>query len=231
MTLQQILFIVISIAVLASAVFVVTTRNLFHAALMLILSFFGVAGFYVLLEAGFFAVAQVLVYIGAISILFIFAVMLTRGMMGMPRNNSQATGAALVAAAIFIGMAFVLGPLAATVQAPFLPNSTPRDIGGIPWAYSTLPVIPDQYIFDLGRALTEPARFALPFELASVLILLAMVGSIWIARERRPAEVQAERLEAANAAAEDAKLEEALERGSVSSAPEAAVAVAAADHH
>ena len=228
MTLQQILFILISVAVLGSAIFVVTTRNLFHAALMLIVSFFGVAGYYVLLEAGFFAVAQVLVYIGAISILFIFAVMLTRGMMGMPRSNSQAQGAAIVAAVIFIGMAFVLGPTTLSVQ--LLPNASPRDIGGIAWAYTTLPVIPDTYVFELGRALTDPAQFALPFELASVLILLAMVGAIWVARERRPAEVLAERAEAAATAAEDRKLEEALERGGVSSAPEPAVA-AAADHH
>src|SRR5512137_2550580 len=100
MTIQQILFILISLVVLGSAFLVVVVRNLFHAALFLIVSFFGVAGFYVLLEAGFFAVTQVLVYIGAISILFIFAVMLTRGMMGMERSNSQASSAAMAVIAL-----------------------------------------------------------------------------------------------------------------------------------
>ena len=104
MTTQQIIFIVCSAIVLGGALLVVTTRNLFHAALFLILSFFGVAGFYVLLEAGFFAVAQVLVYIGAISILVIFSVMLTRGMQAMIPRNSQAVIAAVVCGAMFVLM-------------------------------------------------------------------------------------------------------------------------------
>ncbi len=110
MPIPQIIFIVLSLTIIGSALFVVITRNLFHAALMLMLTFFGVAGYYVLLEIGFFAVAQVLVYIGAISILFIFAVMLTRGMMGMPRNNGQAEGAAFLCIGMFIAMAAILSP-------------------------------------------------------------------------------------------------------------------------
>ena len=96
MAIQQILFVVCAAVVLGGALLVVTTRNLFHAAIFLIMSFFGVAGFYVLLEAGFFAVAQILVYIGAISILVIFSVMLTRGMQAMVPRNSQAAIAAVV---------------------------------------------------------------------------------------------------------------------------------------
>ena len=69
---------------LAAAVMVVTARKLFHAALWLLLAFFGIAGLYVLLEAPFFAAAQLFVYMGAIGILIIFSVMLTRGMMRQP---------------------------------------------------------------------------------------------------------------------------------------------------
>ena len=89
MTFGQILFILFGLVTIIAAVMVVVRRNLFHAALFLVLSFFGVAALYVLLEAYFFAAAQVLVYVGAISILIIFAVMLTRGVMGGQSGNSQ----------------------------------------------------------------------------------------------------------------------------------------------
>ena len=209
MTIQQLIFIFFSIIVLASAIMVVTTRNLFHAALFLILSFFGVAGFYVLLEAGFFAVAQVLVYIGAISILIIFAVMLTRGMQSMIPRNSQATIAAVVCAALFV--LIVVMYQARAIQLPvILANTTARQIGGIPWQYAgesaNLSAVPQTYIADFGRALTDTNQYAVPFELASVLIVLAMIGAIWVARERKPAEIIAERAEIAAEEAESLTL-------------------------
>jgi NADH-quinone oxidoreductase subunit J len=81
MNSSQVIFIILSAVALIGAVGVVTNRNLFRSALFLVLSFIGVAGFYVLLEAEFLAMVQILVYVGAISILIIFAVMLSRRMM------------------------------------------------------------------------------------------------------------------------------------------------------
>ena len=78
MTLEQIVFILVAILTLGAALMVVTTRNLVHAALWLVVALFGVAVFFVLLHAGFLAVAQVVIYIGAIAILMIFTIMLTR---------------------------------------------------------------------------------------------------------------------------------------------------------
>ena len=78
MDATQFIFIATAALIVASAVMVVTTRNLVHAALWLIAALFGVAVIFILLEAGFLAVVQVVVYIGAIAIMFIFAVMLTR---------------------------------------------------------------------------------------------------------------------------------------------------------
>ena len=75
-----IVFIVASVVTLGTGLIVVTNRNLFHAALAMMASFLGVAALYVLLDAGFLAAAQLLVYIGAISILVIFAIMMTRRM-------------------------------------------------------------------------------------------------------------------------------------------------------
>ena len=80
-TFQQIVFIVISAITIIAAWIVVTDRNLFHAAIALMASFAGVAGLYILLEAGFLAASQLLVYIGAISILIMFAIMMTRRLM------------------------------------------------------------------------------------------------------------------------------------------------------
>ena len=74
MTAMQIFFLIVGLVVLGSALMVVTTGNLIHAALWLIVTLFGVAVLYAILNASFLAVVQVVVYIGAIAILFIFAV-------------------------------------------------------------------------------------------------------------------------------------------------------------
>ena len=79
--MQQVMFIVISAVTLISGAMVVTTRSLFRSALWLVLAFFGIAGLFVLLNAEFLAVAQILIYVGAISTLIIFAIMLSRGVM------------------------------------------------------------------------------------------------------------------------------------------------------
>src|SRR4030065_226202 len=110
MTAMQLIFILTALVTLAAAFLVVTTRNLVHSALWLILTLFGVGVFYVLLNAGFFAVVQVVVYIGAIAILFIFAAMLTRRMSQDtgPQSNSNWFLGALIALLMFAGIVLVL---------------------------------------------------------------------------------------------------------------------------
>jgi NADH-quinone oxidoreductase subunit J len=156
-------FIVLSIIALGAAVAVVTSKNLFHSALFLILSFIGVAGLYVLLEAGFLAAVQILVYVGAISILIIFAIMLTRRLMAkeLVQRNAQWGISGLVALLLFALLGFVL----------------PR----VNWPVAGGDV-PAESISILGQELMN--TYALPFEVASVLLLVALVGSIIIARER-----------------------------------------------
>lgn len=181
MTIQQILFIVISLLVLGSAVLVVTTRNLFHAALFLVVSFFGVAGFYALLDAGFFAAAQVLVYIGAISILFIFAVMLTRDVITSQRGNSQWQASAIIALVVFVIMALLLGPVQLNIRG--------RDFGNAKWPFAmdgnAIKAAPENFVGTLGGGLANLNQYGVPFLLAAVLLLVAMVGAIWVARELR----------------------------------------------
>src|SRR3989337_4146830 len=105
MTAEQIIFLVVGAFTLLSGLMVVTTHNLVHAALWLVSTLFGVAVVYTLLNAGFIAVVQVVVYIGAIAILFIFAVMLTRKDMRDtgPQLNKNWWAGALIAVLVFAG--------------------------------------------------------------------------------------------------------------------------------
>src|SRR5512144_1387667 len=110
MTGAQIAFIIVALFTLGSGLMVVTTRNLVHAALWLVSTLFGVAVTYAILNASFLAVVQVVVYIGAIAILFIFAVMLTRKYLrdqGAQQNGNWWLGA-LIAVLTFVGLFFLL---------------------------------------------------------------------------------------------------------------------------
>ncbi len=165
----QLIFLVIGFIVLASAVLVVTTRNLIHAALWLIVTLFGVAVLYAILNAGFIAIVQVVIYIGAIAILFIFAVMLTRKELrdqGAQQNRGWWLGA-LVAILSFGGLLTVL-----------------RGWDGLSRLPSNVPVGFDA-IAALGNALVQPDAFVLPFEVASVLLLAALIGAVYVAFTRR----------------------------------------------
>jgi NADH-quinone oxidoreductase subunit J len=169
MTIMQLIFLFIAALTLVAALMVVTSRNLIHAALWLILTLFGVAVFYVLLSAGFFAVVQVIVYIGAIAILFIFAVMLTRRNIreSGPQTNNNWWLASIISLALFIGIIVVLND----------------------WTGFTTPM-PDlgagvNSLEQLGTALVSPDAYVIPFELASVLLVAAMIGAIYVAREKK----------------------------------------------
>lgn len=161
----EILFIILAIVTLASAFMVVTSKNLVHSALWLILSLFGVAGFFVLLNAGFLAVVQVIVYIGAIAILIIFAIMLTREITQENRSsfNKNVVIAGLLGLVVFAGLTLiVLNSGANTISYPSL---DPRS----------------DTISELGFAMVSPNAFIIPFELASILLLAALIGAIVVA--------------------------------------------------
>jgi NADH-quinone oxidoreductase subunit J len=169
MTALQIIFILVAAATLGAGLMVVTSRNLIHSALWLVVALFGVAVFYVLLQAGFLAVAQVVVYIGAIAILIIFAIMLTRRIMDedSPTFNANWGWAVFVALIIFGALTWVL-------------TSWP----GISQPMAELSERSDP-LRQLGAALVSPSLYVLPFELASVLLLAALVGAIFISWERK----------------------------------------------
>jgi len=169
LNVQTIAFLIFAICSLGGALGVVTSRNLIHGALFLIVSLFGGAGFFVLLSAPFIAVVQVLVYIGAIAILIIFAVMLTRSMTGMRELfNRQWWLSAIVGVLLFL----------------LLTIAVIMPVWGVNGSKSNQPVS-DQVATtqDLGMALVDGNQYVLPFEVASLLLTGAMIGAIVIARD------------------------------------------------
>jgi len=169
MTGEQIIFLLVSLFTLGSGSMVVTTRNLVHAALWLVSTLFGVAVTYALLNASFLAVVQVVVYIGAIAILFIFAVMLTRRDMldQGPQINKNWWFGALLAVLTFAGLFFLL-----------------QSWSGMTTTATAIPSGFDA-IAELGTALTSPDAYVLPFEVASVLLVAALVGAVYVAFNRK----------------------------------------------
>jgi NADH-quinone oxidoreductase subunit J len=201
--IEQAFFAVLAAVTLGAAIAVVTARSVFVSALWLVLSFLGVAGLYVLLDAGFLAVIQVLLYVGAISVLILFAVMLTRNMMTEQRAvNAQ------WAVAVVLGL-LLFGALAATAyrghwqlnQAAVVPPGggvvvsadgidDPALVPGVvaaptPRAPET-PQAPAAVLATgttaaLGRSFVTD--YLLAFEVAGAIVLVAMIGAIVIARE------------------------------------------------
>jgi len=161
--MQQVIFIVLSLLTLGAAVMVVTSRNLFRSALWLILAFAGIAALFILLHAEFLAVVQVLIYIGAIATLLIFAIMLSRSLMdpSEPRFNEQWRLVVGFGALLFVA------PAAIVTQ--------------IPWPVD-LKVVPPDAIRQLGTDFV--GAYVIPFEVASVLLVAALIGAIIVARER-----------------------------------------------
>ena len=165
MNSTQVIFIILSAVALIGALGVVVSRKLFHAAIFLVLSFVGVAGFYVLLDAEFLAMIQILVYVGAIAILIIFAIMLSRRMMSdeFRAGNEQWLWALVAGVALFVILVVILVQVNWPVVEAAVPGNT---------------------VSELGQALVSPDQYLLVFEVASVLLLVALVGAVIIARER-----------------------------------------------
>jgi NADH-quinone oxidoreductase subunit J len=169
MTADRIIFLLCAALILGSGLMVVITRKLIHAALWLVAALFGVAVLYAILQASFLAVVQVVVYIGAIAILFIFAVMLTRREMldkgAQTRSNWWLP--ALLGFLILVGLVFLI------LRQPAFGQSAAELPAGI------------DPLRSLGTALVSPDAYVLPFEVASILLLAALVGAVYIATGKK----------------------------------------------
>lgn len=165
-------FAVFSIIALGGALGVVTNRNLFRGTVWLMVSLFGVAGLFVLLSAPFLAAIQILVYIGAIAILFTFAVMLTRGLTQLRERYNRLLPNAVMSVVLFAVLIFaVIWPVWGAESAPLRP-----DLATVEGAAVVRTV-------DLGVELVDANGLVLPFEVVSLLLTAAMIGAIVVARD------------------------------------------------
>lgn len=151
----------LSALTLGAAGGVVISRNLFHAVLFLIVAFLGIAGFFLLLSAEFLAMAQIIIYVGAIAVLILFAIVLTPR---ASRDNAE-TRIAPIALVVAIATAGLLIPA----------------VVGMDW--QTIATTPSLTVAELGRELL--GTWVLPFQLASVLLTAALVGAVMLVRTVR----------------------------------------------
>jgi NADH-quinone oxidoreductase subunit J len=156
-------FWIMAVIVVATALAVVFLRNIFRAALALVLCFVTVAGLYVTLSADFLAAVQILVYVGAISVLIILAILMTRDVQkGSPSNKFRIPGM-LVAVAVLVIMIYTVTKTTWQIssQDPLTPTTAP-----------------------IATKLFSENGFILPVEISALLILAAIIGAIVIAREK-----------------------------------------------
>jgi NADH-quinone oxidoreductase subunit J len=156
------IFVALAIVAVAAAIGVIAQRNAVRSALFLLVNFCCLAGLYILLNAQFLAVAQVIIYAGAVVVLFLFVVML----LGAERAEEtrdlrlyERTGAVLLAVLLLVGVSWALIPGTGQVFPALTRSDTVREIG--------------------AALLTS---YAIPFELASVVLLVAIIGAMALAR-------------------------------------------------
>jgi NADH-quinone oxidoreductase subunit J len=158
---QEYAFVVLAAAGVVAAIRMVTARNVVHAALYLVVTLAMVAGVYLLLAAEFVAWVQILIYVGAIVILFLFGLMLTKAPIGREALDNQRRGVAfLVGAVIAAGLVFL-------IQDAFPWNERRIDPAAGGAAEVGLSIFGD---------------FVLPFEVVSFLLLAALIGAIVLSR-------------------------------------------------
>jgi len=159
---QEIAFVIVAVAGTIGAFRVVTARNVVHAALYLVVTLSTAAIVYLLLAAEFVAWVQILIYVGAIVILFLFGLMLTKAPIGREALDNQQRGVAfLVGAALLAGLVYL-------IQDAF-PWDGPKIEPGTGTAEA------------VGESIFS--RFVLPFEAVSLLLLAALIGAIVLSRK------------------------------------------------
>jgi NADH:ubiquinone oxidoreductase subunit 6 (subunit J) len=156
---------VLALVTLISGLLTVTLRNLYHCALCLASSLMGVAGLYVCLSAEFLAAAQVLIYVGAVTVLILFAVMMTEQITGMRGEAASFQRLAGAVAAVAVGVI-----LTAIIHKTKWPVQNAQG----PQALKDTPLI-------LGRELLT--TYLIPFEVASVVLLAALIGAVVLAKQ------------------------------------------------
>lgn len=166
---MEIAFWILSAITVIGAVMAITLRNLVHCVLSLILFFLGIAGHYLLLRADFLGAVQILIYIGAVAVLMLFAIMLTRHVTGDEGPREVLGGKWWMG----MGTAVIIaGLLWAIIRKDQLAQVLPTEAGNAPYA---------KLVADIGKALV--ADWIVPFEAMAVLLTAALIGAVVIALE------------------------------------------------
>jgi NADH-quinone oxidoreductase subunit J len=154
-------FFILSVLTIIGAAAALALRNLVHCVLALMLAFVGLAGLYLQLDAQFIGFAQILVYIGAVAILIVFAILLTRG----AESPSQSIVSPSWAISSVVSVV-VFGVLVWTIRSSVATRHP-------------IPPQPEMTVKQVGNALMS--RFALPLEVTGLLLTAALVGAVTIA--------------------------------------------------
>ncbi len=168
-------FWVLAAMLVGSALAVVFLKNIVHAALFLVVVFGAAAGIYLLLNAEFIAIVQILIYAGAVAVLILFAIMLTQNSMSGTSNpfSGQWWLAGLICILLGGGIIYAVGnsPMIVSSAGAAVPLAGSGGAGGT--------------VVKIGQLLYSPFAYSyvLPFEIASVVLLVAIVGAIMIGRE------------------------------------------------
>ena len=175
--ITDIVFWVIAVSSIVAAIAVVQLKDLFRAALFLIVSFLAIAAMFVLLRAEFLAAVQVLIYVGAISVLIIFAILMTQDVEeGSPANSIRVpagiAAALFGAVAIFVAVSTEWNILDVAIESGRIPSAIANEVADV-FANS----IP-------GIATLLIREFVLAFEVASLLLLAAVIGALALVRDR-----------------------------------------------
>jgi NADH-quinone oxidoreductase subunit J len=158
-------FFILGVLTIVGAAAALTLRNLVHCVLALVLAFVGLAGLFLQLDAQFIGFAQILVYVGAVAILVVFAILLTRG--------TESTSQSIVSPSWIVSSvaaAAVFGVLAWTIRSSVASRRP-------------LPPQPEITVKQIGDVLMS--RFALPLEVIGLLLTAALVGAVTIAMQEK----------------------------------------------
>jgi NADH:ubiquinone oxidoreductase subunit 6 (subunit J) len=180
MDLATLIFWIVAVILVGSALLVVGLNNIVHSALALIVVFAMAAGIYLLANAEFIAIVQILIYAGAVTILILFALMLTRT--SNIQTNSNPINRLWWLGAIISALIGATILYAVTVSPHFVASSS--NIPGYGPQNSACPLPPNNVVY-IGQLLYSPTcySYVLPFEIASVVLLVAIIGAIVIGRE------------------------------------------------
>ena len=165
MMVTQILFWILSVLALFSALMVITSKNPVHSVIWLILVFFAISGHYLLLNAQFLAIVNIIVYAGAIMVLFLYVLML----MDLKKETEPQKNRWLKLAGAVAGGSLLLVLIAALKQVDIAKNVSETRTGDI------------GLIENLGKVLFS--EYVIPFEISSILFLSAMVGAVIIGKK------------------------------------------------